>query len=60
MSIARTLKRIAADAWSCRSPAAQAKREQERVYEALLWIVTRQRSMHQIKGPVDNSNVKSL
>ena len=57
MSIGQTLKRILADAWSCRSAAAQVRRDRERVYDALLWIVTRQRSMHQIKGPADKAPV---
>ena len=56
MRITRTLKRILADAWSCRSPKAQERREQTLVYEALLWVLTRQGNMPPLKGPVDDSN----
>ena len=56
MSITRALKRIALDVWSCRSPAAQARRDQEIAYSALVWVLTR--SPPPLKGPVevDDSN----
>ena len=56
MSIRRALRKIAADAWACRSPAAQAKRERERAYEALVGVLTRQGSMGATKA--DNSKGK--
>ena len=57
MSIGRALKRMAADAWACRSRAAQAKREQDLAYEALVWFLTRQgRSMDPIKAPADKGS----
>lgn len=54
-----SLKRMAADAWASRSRAAQSKREQARVYESLVWVLTRQGTMDPIKGPADAESGES-
>ena len=59
VSILGSLKRMAADAWACRSAAAQAKREQARAYESLAWVLTRQGSMDPIKAPADAESGES-